>query len=47
MWAKRHGAKKVIDGLGMLVGQAAASFSVWRDVSPEVKPVIEQLRKTL
>lgn len=47
MWAKRHGAKKVIDGLGMLVGQAAASFNVWRGVTPEVKPVIEQLRKTL
>ena len=46
-WAKCHGAKKVIDGLGMLVGQAAASFKVWRGVTPEVKPVIEQLRKTL
>jgi shikimate dehydrogenase len=46
-WAKCHGAKKVIDGLGMLVGQAAASFTVWRGVTPEVKPVIEQLRKTL
>jgi shikimate dehydrogenase len=46
-WAKCHGAKNVIDGLGMLVGQAAASFNVWRGVIPEIKPVIEQLRKTL
>lgn len=46
-WAKSHGANKVIDGLGMLVGQAAASFYVWRGVTPEVKPVIDQLRKAL
>jgi len=43
-WAKKHGAANIIDGLGMLVGQAAVSFSIWRDVSPETLPVIEQLR---
>ena len=35
----------VIDGLGMLVGQAAVSFAIWREVKPEVTPVINQLKK--
>ena len=43
-WAKEHGALKIIDGLGMLVGQAAVSFSVWHKVTPDVQPVIELLR---
>jgi shikimate dehydrogenase len=46
-WVKEHGAIKVIDGLGMLVGQAAVSFEVWRGVSPEVQPVIDKLRASL
>ena len=46
-WAKEHGANKVIDGLGMLVGQAAVSFEVWRGVTPEVQPVIDKLRASL
>ena len=46
-WAKAQGASKVIDGLGMLVGQAAESFRVWRGVKPEVETVIEQLQATL
>jgi len=47
LWSKRHGAIKVFDGLGMLVGQAAESFNVWRSITPPVKPVIDQLRKSL
>ena len=43
-WARSHGAVKVIDGLGMLVGQAAVSFEIWRGVAPETLPVIEKLR---
>jgi len=43
-WAKKHGAASTIDGLGMLVGQAAVSFSIWRGVSPETLPVIDELR---
>jgi len=43
-WAKKHGAANIIDGLGMLVGQAAVSFSIWRGVSPEILPVIDDLR---
>jgi shikimate dehydrogenase len=43
-WAKDNGAKKVIDGLGMLVGQAAESFRIWRHVQPEVTSVLQKLR---
>lgn len=46
-WAKDHGAVKLIDGLGMLVGQAAVSFAVWRGVTPDVQPVIEMLRASI
>jgi shikimate dehydrogenase len=44
-WSKEHGATKVIDGLGMLVGQAAESFRVWRNVLPEITPVLNILRQ--
>ena len=47
IWATEHKAEKVLDGLGMLVEQAAESFSLWRGVKPETKPVIEKLRKEL
>ncbi|WP_417565404.1 shikimate dehydrogenase [Marinobacter sp.] len=43
-WALEQGAQTVYDGLGMLVEQAAESFRVWRGVSPETAPVIEELR---
>jgi len=46
-WAKEHNAAKVLDGLGMLVEQAAESFHIWRGVRPETKTVIEKLRKEL
>jgi shikimate dehydrogenase len=46
-WAKEHGAIKVIDGIGMLVGQAAVSFNIWRGVTPKVDIVIEQLKTQL
>jgi shikimate dehydrogenase len=44
-WACTQGATRVSDGIGMLVGQAAASFAIWRGVQPEVKPVIARLRE--
>ncbi|MBL4908852.1 MAG: shikimate dehydrogenase [Alteromonadaceae bacterium] len=43
-WAKAQGAAKVFDGLGMLVGQAAVSFNIWRNVTPDVETVINALR---
>ncbi|MEI6893262.1 MAG: shikimate dehydrogenase [Colwellia sp.] len=46
-WAKAQGAFKIIDGLGMLVGQAAVSFAVWHGITPDVKPVIDSLRKAI
>lgn len=44
-WAKEQGALKVMDGLGMLVEQAAEAFLIWHGVLPETRPVIELLRK--
>lgn len=47
LWASQHGAQKSLDGLGMLVGQAAESFALWRGVRPEVDAVIRLLREEL
>lgn len=47
IWASEQGASKVIDGLGMLVGQAAVSFEIWRGVKPAVEPVLHELRMLL
>ncbi|MCF7982050.1 MAG: shikimate dehydrogenase [Pseudomonadales bacterium] len=46
-WAKEQGAAKVMDGLGMLVEQAAEAFFIWRHVRPQTQPVIEQIRGQL
>lgn len=45
--AKLLGCEKTIDGLGMLVGQAAESFYLWFGVHPNVEPVLEYLRTQL
>ena len=43
-WGRERGAAQSLDGLGMLVEQAAEAFHRWRGVWPETKPVIETLR---
>ncbi|MCR4346327.1 MAG: shikimate dehydrogenase [Sulfuricaulis sp.] len=44
-WAMLHGAETAVDGLGMLVEQAAESYLLWRGARPDTRPVIQQLRK--
>ncbi|MDP2903228.1 MAG: shikimate dehydrogenase [Methylovulum sp.] len=42
-WGLGHGAAKSLDGLGMLVEQAAEAFFIWRGVRPDTQAVIELL----
>ncbi|UTW03361.1 shikimate dehydrogenase [Amphritea atlantica] len=46
-WAVAHGAEKALDGLGMLVEQAAESFAIWRGVRPDTSELIQELRHQL
>jgi shikimate dehydrogenase len=42
-WGLENHACKSLDGLGMLVEQAAEAFFIWRGVRPETQSVIELL----
>lgn len=47
-WAKQAQPNcQTMDGLGMLVGQAAEAFYIWRGVLPETASVIEEVRATI
>ncbi|WP_394132346.1 shikimate dehydrogenase [Shewanella maritima] len=46
-WASKQGANRVVDGLGMLVGQAAQSFYIWRNVKPNQEVTMTKLRLQL
>jgi shikimate dehydrogenase len=46
-WAQENGCIKICDGLGMLVEQAAESFSLWRGVRPDANAVFSELRALL
>ena len=43
-WGREQGALRALDGLGMLVEQAAEAFYLWRGVRPDTSPVITLLR---
>ncbi|MGI2261294.1 shikimate dehydrogenase [Shewanella sp. GXUN23E] len=46
-WASAQGVIHTLDGLGMLVGQAAIAFKLWRNVMPDVDVVLASLRSRL
>jgi len=46
-WARAAQCRNTVDGLGMLVEQAAASFQQWHEVRPQTDAVYAELRTTL
>ena len=42
-WAIRHGVGKAVQGWGMLVEQAAESFTIWRGVRPDTAPTLKRI----
>lgn len=46
-WAKKQNVSKTVDGLGMLVEQAAEAFYLWRKVRPDTHSVMQKLRDNM
>lgn len=46
-WARAARAGQLLDGLGMLVEQAAESFAIWHEVRPDTDTVYDALRAEL
>lgn len=44
-WGRRQNAAKSLDGIGMLVEQAAEAFYLWRHLRPETQAVIDLLNR--
>ena len=42
-WGKQQDAKQSLDGLGMLIEQAADAFFLWRGIRPKTTKIIQQL----
>jgi shikimate dehydrogenase len=46
-WALANGCARAVQGLGMLVEQAAESFQLWRGIRPQTAPVLAALKKIM
>ena len=46
-WAQQSGCALAVQGLGMLVEQAAESFRLWRGVRPQTAQVLAALKKRI
>ncbi len=45
-WSQAVGARRTLDGLGMLVETAADAFELWHGLRPATEPVYQALRST-